>query len=70
VAAGELSKAYRQLSRLVHPDKDPRPEARAAFEQLQQAYSELRDADKLVGPGWRARAGAVLCVECVRQECD
>lgn len=48
VSSSELSKAYRKLSILVHPDKAPRPEARQAFEQLKQAYNELKDADKLV----------------------
>jgi DnaJ family protein C protein 8 len=48
VSSSELSKAYRKLSLLVHPDKAPGPEARQAFEQLKQAYNELKDADKLV----------------------
>jgi DnaJ-class molecular chaperone len=48
VSSSELNKAYRKLSLLVHPDKAPGPEARQAFEQLKQAYNELKDADKLV----------------------
>lgn len=48
VSSSEVSKAYRKLSLLVHPDKAPGPEARKAFEQLKQAYNELKDADKLV----------------------
>ncbi|KAF8058872.1 hypothetical protein HT031_005440 [Scenedesmus sp. PABB004] len=47
VSGGEVSKAYRKLSILVHPDKAPGPAAREAFEQLKAAYSELRDPDKL-----------------------
>lgn len=48
VSSSELNKAYRKLSLLVHPDKAPGPEARQAFEQLKQAYNELKDTDKLV----------------------
>eukprot|EP00879_Flechtneria_rotunda_P006158 GHRR01006475.1.p1 GENE.GHRR01006475.1~~GHRR01006475.1.p1 ORF type:complete len:250 (+),score=97.76 GHRR01006475.1:677-1426(+) len=47
VSSSEVSKAYRKLSILVHPDKNPGPDARQAFEQLKQAYNELRDSDKL-----------------------
>jgi hypothetical protein len=48
VSSSELNKAYRKLSLLVHPDKAPGPEARQAFEQLKQAYNELKDTDKMV----------------------
>jgi hypothetical protein len=48
VSSSELSKAYRKLSILVHPDKMPGEKARQAFEQLKQAYNELRDPEKLV----------------------
>lgn len=48
VSSSDVSKAYRKLSLLVHPDKAPGPEARLAFEQLKQAYNELKDTDKLV----------------------
>lgn len=48
VSSSELNKAYRKLSLFVHPDKASGPEARQAFEQLKQAYNELKDADKLV----------------------
>lgn len=48
VTSTELSKAFRKLSILVHPDKNPTEEARQAFEQLKQAYNELKDEDKLV----------------------
>jgi DnaJ family protein C protein 8 len=50
VSSSELSKAYRKLSILVHPDKAPGEAARQAFEQLKQAYNELRDPEKLVRP--------------------
>lgn len=49
VTSSELSKAFRKLSILVHPDKNPTDQARQAFEQLKEAYNELKDADKLVG---------------------
>jgi hypothetical protein len=48
VSSSELSKAYRKLSILVHPDKMSGEKARQAFEQLKQAYNELRDPEKLV----------------------
>lgn len=51
VTDSEISKAYRRLSVLVHPDKNPGPEARQAFEYLNQAYRELRDPEKRVGRG-------------------
>lgn len=73
VRSSDLNKAYRKLSLLVHPDKAPGPEARQAFEQLKQAYSELKDADKLVssrlggrgfgGVQW-AGPGRHLSLEC------
>eukprot|EP00882_Tetradesmus_deserticola_P016333 GHRQ01017437.1.p1 GENE.GHRQ01017437.1~~GHRQ01017437.1.p1 ORF type:complete len:327 (+),score=58.39 GHRQ01017437.1:204-1184(+) len=47
VSSSELSKAYRKLSILVHPDKAPGEKARQAFEQLKQAYNELRDPERL-----------------------
>jgi hypothetical protein len=58
VTDSEISKAYRRLSVLVHPDKNPGPEARQAFEYLNQAYRELRDPEKRVGHGgWQGVAG-------------
>jgi DnaJ family protein C protein 8 len=48
ISSSELNKAYRKLSLLVHPDKAPGPESRQAFEQLKQAYHELKNADKMV----------------------
>ncbi|KAK9815590.1 hypothetical protein WJX72_006442 [[Myrmecia] bisecta] len=41
--AVDVSKAYRRLSMLVHPDKNPGPEAQQAFEALNQAHRLLRD---------------------------
>lgn len=45
----QVSKAYRKLSILVHPDKNPGEEAREAFEALNEAHRMLKDKDKLVG---------------------
>ncbi|KAL6766329.1 hypothetical protein ACKKBG_A35590 [Auxenochlorella protothecoides x Auxenochlorella symbiontica] len=42
----EVSKAYRRLSVLVHPDKNPGEDARKAFEALNEAHRVLKDADK------------------------
>ena len=47
---GDVSKAYRKLSALVHPDKNPHPEARTAFEALNKAHRMLRDPGTLVQP--------------------
>ncbi|PRW57043.1 Heat shock N-terminal [Chlorella sorokiniana] len=49
VTASEVSKAYRKLSILVHPDKNPGEEAREAFEALNEAHRALKDKDKLEG---------------------
>lgn len=48
VPAAEVSKAYRRLSVMVHPDKNPGDEARAAFEALNEAHRRLRDRGSLV----------------------
>lgn len=45
----EVSKAYRRLSVLVHPDKNPGEDARKAFEALNEAHRVLKDADTRVG---------------------
>lgn len=45
----EISKAYRRLSIFVHPDKPAnqnRPEAREAFERLNEAHRILKDPAK------------------------
>lgn len=43
----DVSKAYRKLSALVHPDKNPHPDARTAFEALNKAHRLLRDPGTL-----------------------
>ena len=48
VAPAEVSKAYRKLSILVHPDKNPGEESRQAFEALNEAHRALKDPGKLV----------------------
>lgn len=48
VPAAEVSKAYRRLSVLVHPDKNPGDDARSAFEALNEAHRLLRDRGRLV----------------------
>jgi curved DNA-binding protein CbpA len=44
----DISRAYRKLSVLVHPDKNPGEKARQAFEALNKAYKLLRDPNKMV----------------------
>jgi hypothetical protein len=44
----DVSKAFRRLSVLVHPDKNPGPEARAAFEALNETHRMLKDPSRLV----------------------
>ena len=48
VPAGDISRAYRRLSVLVHPDKNPGDDARAAFEALNEAHRCLRSRGDLV----------------------
>jgi hypothetical protein len=48
VTSGDISKAYRRLSVLVHPDKNPGEDARKAFEALNDTYRKLRDPSQLV----------------------
>ena len=43
-----VSRAYRRLSILVHPDKNPGEDARKAFEALNEAHRVLKDPNKLV----------------------
>lgn len=43
----DISKAYRKLSILVHPDKNPGEEARKAFEALNEAHRKLKDPNLL-----------------------
>lgn len=47
VTALEISKAYRKLSILVHPDKNPGDDARQAFEALNRAHRTLKDEGQL-----------------------
>ena len=47
VTPAEVSKAYRKLSVLVHPDKNPGDDARQAFEVLNRAHRILKDAGEL-----------------------
>ena len=47
--SADVSKAYRRLSMLVHPDKNPGEDARKAFEALNEAHKALRDPGQLVG---------------------
>lgn len=39
----DVSRAYRKLSVLVHPDKNPGSDAREAFEALNEAHRKLKD---------------------------
>lgn len=47
VSPGDISRAYRKLSILVHPDKHPGEDARKAFEALSQAQRRLKDPGEL-----------------------
>ncbi|MFO0006774.1 MAG: J domain-containing protein, partial [bacterium] len=46
--AGELRRAFRNLSKRYHPDTTslPEAEAREAFRRLQQAYVTLSDPER------------------------
>lgn len=44
----DVSRAYRRLSVLVHPDKNPGEDARTAFEALSHAQRILKDRGGLV----------------------
>jgi DnaJ-class molecular chaperone len=46
----DISKGYRSISKFVHPDKNPHPMAREAFEALNLAVRTLRDPTQLVAP--------------------
>ena len=41
----EINKAFRQLAKLYHPDKNPSPEARAIFERGKLASQVLLSED-------------------------
>ncbi|GAX72903.1 hypothetical protein CEUSTIGMA_g358.t1 [Chlamydomonas eustigma] len=42
VSEEEMRRAYRNLARKLHPDKNPDPEARPLFQRLQKAYERLQ----------------------------
>lgn len=42
----ELKRAFRELARRWHPDKNKEPEAEDRFREVQEAYAVLSDADK------------------------
>ncbi|HEU5145909.1 MAG TPA: DnaJ domain-containing protein [Chryseosolibacter sp.] len=44
--ASEIKKAFRKLAILYHPDKNPSPEARPRFHEINEAYDVLGDAVK------------------------
>lgn len=48
VTQADISKAYRRISVLVHPDKNPGKDARKAFEALNEAHRKLKDPGQLV----------------------
>lgn len=48
ITPAQVSKAYRRLSILVHPDKNPSEAARTAFEALNEAHRALKDPSRLV----------------------
>ena len=59
-SAADVSRAFRRLSVLVHPDKNRDPEARPAFEALSSAHRQLRDPGLLVRPIPNASSALVL----------
>ena len=42
----EIKKAYRSLSLQYHPDRNPSPDAKAKFQEINDAYETLSDAEK------------------------
>ena len=44
--ASEIKKAFRRLAVLYHPDKNPSPEAKPRFQEINEAYDILGDAEK------------------------
>jgi molecular chaperone DnaJ len=41
-----LKKAFRRLAMQYHPDRNPAPEAKEHFQELQEAYEVLSDSEK------------------------
>ena len=63
VTDAAISKAYRRASLAVHPDKNPTPEAKAAFDKLNDAVRALRD-DVRRGEALRTFADAAFKEKC------
>ena len=42
----EVKGAYRKLASALHPDRNPSEEAHVRFQEVQEAYEVLSDADK------------------------
>ncbi|KAL3138763.1 hypothetical protein ABBQ32_005608 [Trebouxia sp. C0010 RCD-2024] len=47
VTSTDISRAYRRISVLVHPDKNPGEDARKAFEALNEAHRKLKDPGQM-----------------------
>lgn len=45
-SAEEIKRAYRQLAILLHPDKNPHPDAAAGFRSITEAYQVLIDPEQ------------------------
>ena len=54
LTTGEVTKAFRKQSLLVHPDKNSDPRAEEGFKKLQAAYSQLKEEVARGGGGPRA----------------
>ncbi|WIA10346.1 hypothetical protein OEZ85_010538 [Tetradesmus obliquus] len=65
VSEDDMRRAYRALARRYHPDKNPSPEARAKFLQVQKAYERLQ-AGAAGGQGPQAwRLLLMLRAQCI-----
>merc|ERR1711988_113850 len=45
---GEIKRAYRKLSKDLHPDKNPSPEARQQFNEVRDAYEILSSPESKI----------------------